>query len=208
MSLTASGPAAAYVGPQVQQDGSYLLVVTAAPPSLTADTVYQLTLTETQSGYSNSPHATTIPITFKAAAVQGPIMGTITAHPSRVVKLDRLAVSPPTWPALFDPSDSAPYVFDLSTFLEGAPLDTIVAASVSAAGVALGVQIDTGTRGAVVDQADKLIAIWPKIDPAFQSSSSFANPVTIAITIRFVTAASGGTVETYERSALLTVKQL
>jgi hypothetical protein len=203
MTIVASGEGAAYLDAQLQVDGSWALVLTAIPTS----PAFLLALTEDQSGYSNTPHETDFALSYSGPL--SPIMGLIASLDDRTVTISRTSSTPPRWEAPFDPSDNAPYVFALASFLGDSELDTLIGAKVSVMAAGLGVEIDSGIRRPIVDQTNKCIALWFKVADAFQGTSYFVSPVAALISIRFTTVGTDDApAETYERSAYLTVQQL
>lgn len=114
------------------------------------------------------------------------------------------------WQQPYDPADHAPYAFDFSDLFEdGEKIDDILALRLSASAAALGIIIDTApSYGPVIDNVDGTKAmIWFVVSGAQQESASFtAAGVKVAVTMKVSTTSTPS--KTYERTCVLTVRQL
>ena len=113
------------------------------------------------------------------------------------------------WPRPFDPSDRAPYAWDFSNIIgEGVSIADIVRITVSATGVALGVEVDNQEgRAPIITNDGKHVQVYFLVNVASQTSQQFTNDgvkVPVSVLIR----TDENPFEEYERTAILSVRQL
>lgn len=163
-------------------------------------------------------------LTAAGSAVGGAITakGPITASADRTIKPMPVPAgsgsstdpSVPTtadrWRAPFDPSDRAPFAIDWSGLLNsGEMIASIQKITMSAAGAALGVEIDTSTgRAPIIDEAGgKITQCWFLVDPAFQADPAFQNGG-VQIGLSVLVRTDSDPFKEYERTGVLQVEQL
>lgn len=112
------------------------------------------------------------------------------------------------WQQPFDPSDHLAFGIDFRALLDsGETIVDIVALTMSSAGAALGVEIDTASGFApVIDEDTRAkVQLWLLVDGGSQALSSFdASGVQLAVKCRVATTKA----KVFERSAVLSVRQL
>lgn len=111
------------------------------------------------------------------------------------------------WTIPLDPSDRAPYVMDWTPFLLGtARIASVQRITVSAAGVAAGLTIETGERAPIIGTDGKAVRLRLRVADDMQNSVIFTGEgvqVAIAALIR----TNAAIFDEYERTWILTVKQ-
>lgn len=113
-----------------------------------------------------------------------------------------------SWPRPLDPSDRAPYAFDFSQLLGSAErIADIVRLTMSAAGAAVGVEIDTSAgRTPIIGTEGKAVQIWFRVAEASQDDPAFTGPgVRVGVSILVETDAVP--FKRFERTAVLTVRE-
>lgn len=113
------------------------------------------------------------------------------------------------WAAIFDPADRAPYAFDWSDLLDdGEEIESIQDIRMSAAGAALGVEIDTSPgRTPIIGTDGKHAQLWFLVDPDFRDNADFSDAgVQVAVTMRVRSTATP--FKEFERTGNLPVRQL
>ncbi len=114
-----------------------------------------------------------------------------------------------TWAQPYDPGDHAPYAISFKDLLDqGETIASIDAIKVSSSAALLGISVDTAAAYApIIDIAGDKIQLWFLVDQSAWESAAFAAAgVQVAITVRVVT--DGAPPKRYERTAVLTVRQL
>lgn len=110
------------------------------------------------------------------------------------------------WPSPFDPSDRAPYAMKWNAMLAAdETVADIVQLTMSAAGAALGLEIDgTPGRAPIIATDGKAIQLWFRCtDPENPAFAGEGVSIGIAALIR----TSADPFKQYERTAVLTVRQ-
>jgi len=128
--------------------------------------------------------------------------------PSSAAVGDNVPLGAYRWPAPMEPADRAPYAFDWSKILgTDEKIAEITRVTMSAAGAAVGVEIDSSTgRRPIISENGKAIQLWFLCLDAFQDNPVFGgNGVNITVTCRVRTDASP--YKQFERTAVLTVRQ-
>lgn len=113
------------------------------------------------------------------------------------------------WTAIFDPSDRTPFAIDWSgLLLSDEKVAAIQKITMSAAGAAVGIEIDTSTgRTPIIATDGKKTQCWFLCAPAFQSDPAFQNGgVQIGLSVLVRTDANP--FREYERTGVLQVEQL
>ncbi|TXI87769.1 MAG: hypothetical protein E6Q40_04540 [Cupriavidus sp.] len=149
-------------------------------------------------------------ITARGEILAGPDRTIVpTTVPSGSSRLTESA-SAYAWAAIFDPADRAPYAFDWSDLLDdGEQIASIQDIRMSAAGAALGVEIDISSGRSPIIEADigRRTQLWFLVAASFQGNPAFADSgMGVAVTMRVRT--DGSPYKEYERTGVLAVRQL
>lgn len=112
------------------------------------------------------------------------------------------------WLAPFDPSDRAPYAYDWSALLgNGETVTDIVRLTMSAAGAAVGVEIDTDpARAPIIDTDGLKTQLWFKVTDAMQNNPAFLGQG-LSVGVSVLVKTSSEPFKMYERTAVLIVRQ-
>ena len=112
------------------------------------------------------------------------------------------------WARPLDPADRAPYAFSFAQLLApGEEIADIVRLTMSAAGAALGLEIDTSPgRIPIIGEDGNAVQVWFRVDEAFQENAAFTG-AGVRIPIAFLVETNSSPFKRYERTAVLTVRQ-
>lgn len=112
------------------------------------------------------------------------------------------------WARPLDPADRAPYAFSFAALLAtGEEIADIVRLTVSAAGAALGLEIDTSLgRVPIISDDGTTVQLWFCVADAFQENVAFSG-AGVRIPIAFLVETNSSPFKRYERTAVLTVRQ-
>lgn len=156
------------------------------------------------------------------AVVGGPITatGAITATSERTIKPTPVPsgtgandATVPTsayrWTAIFDPSDRTPFAIDWSgLLLSDEKVSAIQKITMSAAGAAVGIEIDTSTgRTPIIGTDGKMTQFWFLCAVGFQNNAAFQNggaQIGLSVLVR----TDSDPFKEYERTGVLQVEQL
>ncbi|KTF70702.1 hypothetical protein ACNFJ7_02190 [Sphingomonas sp. HT-1] len=133
----------------------------------------------------------------------------MTIVPAAVARASGLPFGAAAWAQPYDPGDHAPYAIDFSDLLdEGESIAKIEAIKVSPTAALLGIAIDESANyRPIIDVGGQKVQVWFLIDQAYWEAAQFAaGGVQLPLSVRVLT--DGSPAKRYERTAVLTVRQL